>query len=423
MSHPTHSRRRFLTAAAATATCGTMLNPSRVPLHAAPANTTGETEHFWYRLAPEGPYIDSQRDNQAFGFDQEKIYLSEDNGQTWPHSTAFSDADNITFSCIMKNGNILFATRQELFLSTDNLKTHRPIIVKDQHGRDYLPHKPVNPDQPGWYFHPLDGEHTWDVEGQEMLVWGNYCNVRGGAVPVNIYYSCDQGETVKIAYSFGQNPHFQQRTVTPDTMLGDATNPVIARHIHGVAYNPVENAFYTCTGDINRGYGNECHWLRGTYDAASDTWEWKVLISVDSDSRYKSGGFNFVDGRLYWAADANGPKLGPKHDRGIFSCAPEDIADKEAHTRLYPMEFESANMIIEDGVILAALYATASTSTCGFVISPDLGETWAEYDLKEFGPRSGCRFSKQNRDGWFRVDLRKGWIDRGEVLFIKPKRT
>ena len=25
------------------------------------------------------------------------------------------------------------------------------------------------------------------------------------------------------------------------------------------------------------------------------------------------------------------------------------------------------------------------------------------------------------REGWFRVDLRKGWIARGEVLFIKPK--
>ena len=26
-----------------------------------------------------------------------------------------------------------------------------------------------------------------------MLVWGNYCNVTGGAVPVNIYYSTDNG--------------------------------------------------------------------------------------------------------------------------------------------------------------------------------------------------------------------------------------
>jgi len=28
----------------------------------------GSTEHFWYRPQPEGPYIDSQRDNKAFGF-------------------------------------------------------------------------------------------------------------------------------------------------------------------------------------------------------------------------------------------------------------------------------------------------------------------------------------------------------------------
>ena len=28
----------------------------------------GETEHFWYRLAPADPYIDSQRDNKAFAF-------------------------------------------------------------------------------------------------------------------------------------------------------------------------------------------------------------------------------------------------------------------------------------------------------------------------------------------------------------------
>ena len=39
-----------------------------------------------------------------------------------------------------------------------------------------------------------------------MLVWGNYCNVVGGAAPVNIYYSTDSGHTVKIAYAFGQDP-------------------------------------------------------------------------------------------------------------------------------------------------------------------------------------------------------------------------
>jgi hypothetical protein len=210
-------RRRQFIAATATAAGGLFL-PEVLRLNAAPGEVAS-TEHFWYRLAPEGPYIDSQRDNRAFGYGDGKIYLSEDNAKTWAHSAPFADADNITFSCLLKNGNIIFATRNQLYLSADNLKTHRAITVKNTDGRDYLPHTPKNPDEPGWYFHPLDGEHVWEVDGREMLVWGNYCNVRGGQVPVNIYYSTDSGETVKIAYAFGQNPHFQQKGTTPDEML------------------------------------------------------------------------------------------------------------------------------------------------------------------------------------------------------------
>ena len=413
------TRRQWL--GTSTATAAGLLLPDPGKLTAA-LSDTAETEHFWYRLAPEGPYIDSQRDNKAFGFGGGKIFLSEDNAKTWPHSAEFAEADNITWSCFLKNGNILFATRERLFLSTDNLKTHREIIVKNRDGTDYLPHKPVDPNLPGWYFHSLDGEHCFDVDGKEMLVWGNYCNVMGGAVPVNIYYSTDNGQTVKIAYSFGQNPKFQQKGAPPEApMLGDAGNPLIARHIHCVAYNPGENAFYACTGDIDRGHGNECHWLRGTYDAKADAWDWKAIITVNSNSRWKSGGINFVDGKLYWIADANGLALANNYDRGIFSCAPADIANKEAHTLLFQPGFESANMLIQDGVILASHCAPASTYACGFIYSPDMGRTWAQYDLKEFGPRSGCRIHKKNGDGWFRVDLRKGWIERAEVLFIKPK--
>ncbi len=414
------TRRQFLGTTAASAGC--LLFSGSLNLHAARSESEPpSTEHFWYRLAPEGPYIDSQRDNKAFGFGGGKIFLSEDNGRTWQHSADFAEAEHITFSCLLKNGNILFATRQHIFLSTDNLKSHRQLTVKDRQGRDYLPHTPVNPDLPGWYFHSLDGEHVWDVGGKEMLVWGNYCNVTGGPVPVNIYYSTDGGETIKIAYSFGQNAKFQQKGAETQPMLGDATNPVICRHVHCVAYNPGENAFYACTGDIDRTLGKECHWLRGTYDAKADAWDWKVIISVDSNSRFKSGGINFVDGRLYWVADANGPKLGPNHDRGIFTCAPADVADKAAHTLLFNPGFESANMIIQDGVIVASHCAPASTYATGIIYSPDMGKTWAQYDLKEFGPRSPVRFHKKNSDGWFRVDLRKGWIDRAEVLYLKPK--
>jgi hypothetical protein len=52
-----------------------------------------------------------------------------------------------------------------------------------------------------------------------------------------------------------------------------------------------------------------------------------------------------------------------------------------------------------------------------------LGTTWAQYDLKEFGRRSPCRFHRKNGEGWFRVDLRSGWVTPAEMLFIKPKES
>ncbi len=416
------NRRRFLATTAVGASTGLIAGPTI--LRAAPAAAFPDvrsTEHFWYRPAPKGPYIDSQRDHQAFGFGDGKIFLSEDNSRTWAHQAAFPNAENITFSCILKNGNILFATLAKLYLSTDKLKTYRQITVKHRDGSDYLPHTPKDPKLPGWYFHSLDGVHTWDIDGSEMLVWGNYCNVMGGAVPVNIYYSTDGGETVKLAYSFGQNPKFQEKGVDPKKLIGNPHNSVICRHVHSVAYNPVEKAFYACTGDIERGHGNECHWLRGTYDRKKDAWNWKVLISVNSNSRYKSGGINFVDGKLYWAADANGKNGTMPHDRGIFRCDPADLTDPKKHTQLFNPLYESANMIIEDGMMIASHCAPASPYWTGFIVSPDMGKTWAQHDLKEFGRRSPVRFHKKNSEGWFRVDLRKGWIERAEVMFIKPK--
>ena len=200
------------------------------------------------------------------GFGDGKVFLSEDNGQSWAHRAAFPDAADITFSRLLKNGNILFATREKVFLRPDNLKTHREIVVKNHDGNDYRPHAAKNPNQPGW------------------------CR----------------------ASFLRLHRRHQPRT------------------------------------------WNQCHWLRGVYDAQADRRDWTVLISVNSNSRYKSGGINFVAGQLYWAADANGPKPpAEKHDRGVFRCAPADLTDPAKHTRLFNAKFEMANMIIQDGVILA----------------------------------------------------------------------
>jgi len=381
-----------------------------------------ETDHFWYRLQPQGLYIDSQRDNKAFAHADGRVLLSEDNGRTWPHGLAFPNAHNITFSIILRNGNVVFATRSKLYVSTDDLGTCEQVTVKDIDGTDYLPHTPKNPDLPGWYFHTIPGVNSWDVNGTEMLVWGNYCNVLGGAAPVNIYYSTDGGVTVKIAYAFGQSPYTHDDGSpgggTEGALLGNPDNPLCCRHVHTVAYNPVEDAFYTCTGDHDKPEGLECHWLRGTYGAAADRWDWRLLVSDHLNSRYKAGGINFVDGELYWISDSNGPE---PYDRGIFRCAPADLARPEAHTLLFNPQVESGNMIIQDNVILASHCAPASPLDTGIIISTDAGRTWAQYDLKEFGKRSPTRFHEKNSEGWFRVDLRSGWVAHAEVLFIKPK--
>lgn len=379
-------------------------------------------ERFWYRLGTSDRYIDSQRGNLAFSYDDGKIYLSEDNGRTWPHGVPFPEAQKITFSHILNNGNVLFATGEKLFLSTDRLKSFSPITVKARDGSDYRPHAPKNPENPGWYFHTLPGVISWDIRGREVMVWGNYCNVRGGATPVNIYYSTDGGRTVKIAYAFGQNPKFRDNGSPggggDGTLLGDPANAVICRHVHTVAYNPDEDAFYACTGDLDRGFGHECHWLKGTYEEASDKWKWAVIVSAASNSRYKSGGISFANGKLYWISDANGPG---EHDRGVFRCDPADIARPEKHERLFNPGVESGCMIVEGDVIMAAHCAPASPLNTGLILSTDAGKTWAQFDLKEFGKRSPVRFHPPNADGWFRVDLRSGWIDKAEVLFLKMK--
>jgi hypothetical protein len=387
-----------------------------------PQTRIGETDHFWYRLQPEGIYIDSQLGNKAFAYADGRVMLSEDNGLTWPHSLAFPRASEITFSTILHKGNVLFATSTELYVSTDNLKTCEQVIVKGLDDSDYLPHTPKNPENPGWYFHTLQGVTSWDVKGTEILVWGNYCNVVGGATPVNIYYSADGGRTVKLAYAFGQSPYTHDDGSggggTEGTALGNPDNPVCCRHLHTVAYNPVEDAFYACTGDHDKPEGYECHWLRGTYDATADQWDWKILLSDRMNSRYKAGGITFIDGTVYWISDSN---CREPYDRGVFCCAPEDLGKPEKHTRLFNPEVESGAMVIQDGVFLASHCAPATYMDTGIIISLDGGKTWAQHDLKEFGKRSPTRLHEKNGDGWFRMDLRKGWIDRAEVLFLKPK--
>ena len=89
------SRRHFISTTAAAVGAGSIALPGLIDLKAA-ADGTGETDHFWYRLAPkDGPYIDSHHENKAFARGDGKIMLSEDNCKTWAHSLDFPNADEV----------------------------------------------------------------------------------------------------------------------------------------------------------------------------------------------------------------------------------------------------------------------------------------------------------------------------------------
>jgi len=85
------------------------------------------------------------------------------------------------------------------------------------------------------------------------------------------------------------------------------------------------------------------------------------------------------------------------------------------------VEYEMAVMTIHGSTIVAPKYGNADPDDCGFLFSPDLGETWGHYDLKELGERSGVRVNPPNGEGWWSVQLMERWTRRGEVLFLKPK--
>jgi len=50
--------------------------------------------------------------------------LSEGNGATWLRTLPFSDAEEITFSCVL--GNVLFATHSSPWLTRSAMRLHSP---------------------------------------------------------------------------------------------------------------------------------------------------------------------------------------------------------------------------------------------------------------------------------------------------------
>ena len=381
------TRRRFMGTTAAAA-CG-MLTPCWHRLSASPVRSQTEfpsTPHFWYRLQPAGPYIDSQRDNKAFGFADGKVFLSEDNGRTWPHSIAFPDAEQDHVQLHSEEREHPLRHRREA------VPQHgQPEDVPADHGegcrRRRLPAAhAAEPGQPGLVLPPARTAFTRGTS----TAWRCWCGgttatSAAAATPVNIYYSTDSGQTVKIAYAFGQNPHYPGQRLAGRRRDGHAAGR--PRQPGDLPPHPLRGLqpgrervlrLHRRLRSSRRGTSATGCGARTTRRRTSGTGrsscprvELAVQVAAASTSSTgKSTGSATRTARSRTTA-------------GSSAATRPTSPNPEAHTMLFNPEYECGQHDHpgrrDSGVALCARRRRIHT---GFIFSPDMGRTWAQYDLQ-----------------------------------------
>ncbi|HKK41374.1 MAG TPA: hypothetical protein VJ963_03110, partial [Bacteroidales bacterium] len=302
------------------------------------------------------------------------VRYSSDNGNSYNTGVIVNGLFNEDNKArIMPNGNIVLFCGSRAYYSTDNLTTIHACTVLDKDGTPYVYHTPVNPSYPGGYFNFMGGY----AEYNGVVVMGTYTNNSMGASPVNLYYTLD-GITWKVFYTFGQNPKYTDDGTpmggTGGTLLGDPSNPLIARHIHAVNVG-YDGNFYACTGDD----GYEMHFLKCVYNSGSDTWTVDDLLSGESRNwqRMRALGVYERNGYLYWGSDGSDPFTynGNTYESlGVYKCPIADINDPTKHILLRALPDACYSFINEGHIVFAGMQSYAAV-----YISYDYGENWTAY--------------------------------------------
>lgn len=215
-------------------------------------------------------------------YDGSSLKLSVDDGTTFGKSLSIVGISPLKYVHLFTNGSILFADQTKCYYSTD-WKTYSESTVLNSDGSTFTPTTAV--DNFSCY---TNDSVPQVVNGEEMLVWGNYSTENGMQFTSNmrVWYTTDYGATVKEAFAFNTS----------------STWP--ARHIHAVDFNPYDNTFWVQTGDEPVNGVDMSHWIKGSYDTATDTWIWTEFASgLDFKTLNmvftQDGGNNYV----YWSWD------------------------------------------------------------------------------------------------------------------------
>lgn len=336
-------------------------------------------------------HVDFNRGNKMLALMNDYIRLSTDSGATYPNIIYFEGTENIGMSYIFSNGNIIWATKDKIYLSDDNLTSYSEIIVKDTDNSIWTP------TGDGDNFKMISMDNYVDIDGTEYLVWGNYGNVNG-TNQANVYYTVDGGANIKIAYKFG------------------VTSPIrSARHVHAVNLNPNDNSFWVQTGDSDV----QCHWMRGTHNLETDVWTWNIIAYSGEDGYNKTASMYFTATDIYWGSDCTGDV----DKRAIFKCAIADILDEAEYVLVY----DNADVLISnlkmngDGELVAGVTGDTDFK---LVISPNSGVTTTLKTITvPVAEAQYYRIGSKNADGWWRMDCAATAADSyaNGTLWVKLK--
>lgn len=285
-----------------------------------------------------------------------KFWLSVDGGKTYTKNigdpTGFG---TLRFAYVFKNGTLLVCDHKKAYY-TDNWTSWTESTCLGLDGNAYVPTD----------YDTFTVEHRPArviIDGTELLVFGNYNITDESNNRDVIWYTKDNGHTLKVAYEF------------------NVSGTLSIRHIHGVYYCAKQDNFWVCTGDV----GDASRLIKGVYDMANDAW---TFTEVGHGSDYKWACISFYGDHFYYCHDFT------PGDIMEAKIGDEDDVTKH-HTILSDLPNDPVGLFIGEQtgemLVTMSLYRTG-TSTSSNTAAYDSKRMWYSANRKDFVEINGNDF-------------------------------
>lgn len=332
----------------------------------------GESEQIkdTFTLIPTTTVVETAM-NYILKLENNTLKLSRDCGVTWQDKA--NTFGTIAHAHFFGDGTLLLCTWEKAYWTTDFV-TFTETAIYDENGN------PWTCESGGYHFFWQQKCDSVEViDGVEMHYWGDY-RLTGN---VRLWYTTDNGRTLKCAFNFG--------TSRIDGSI------VSARHPHQFIYNKYDGYFYVTTGDHDGAV--EIHLMRGKYSVQNDSWTWEM---VGEGNDYKFGQLIFDESFMYTVTDyANVQNLLPK---GILKCPMDKLSTPAAYTNAWQ---DSEGQILAQAGLVSLLIdsgyrkiMTIDSYQPGYIFVALEGTKFKRVSLGQ-STQFGIRFTGPNYNGEF----------------------